>query len=99
MAEKRFGVDIRLIKEFRFCQLNRKKRKMFERRAIVSLNNGDETEMTIKASYRRLTLTPSVISNCCPPVQVIAEIDETTVEIVRHLMLCKNQVLQRRRQK
>jgi hypothetical protein len=90
MAEKRFGVDIRLIKEFRFCQLNRKKRKMFERRAIVSLNNGDETEMTIKASYRRLTLTP---------VQVIAEIDETTVEIVRHLMLCKNQVLQCRRQK
>jgi hypothetical protein len=43
MAEKLFGVDIRL----RFCQLNRKKRKMFERPAIVSVNNGGEIETTV----------------------------------------------------
>jgi hypothetical protein len=56
---------------------------MFERPAIVSVNNRGEIKTTVKASYRRFTITHStIINNYCPPVEVIAEIDETTVVIV-----------------
>jgi hypothetical protein len=55
---------------------------MFERRAISSINNVGETELTVKASYTRLTIASTTIRNHRPPVQVIADIDDRTVEIV-----------------
>ncbi|KAJ3649154.1 hypothetical protein Zmor_020911 [Zophobas morio] len=83
VQKKRFGVDTCLIDELRSCQLNRKKNaKMFHRPAIISINNFGETELTVSASHRRLTIASTLINNVRPPVQEIADIDIDTVEIV-----------------
>jgi hypothetical protein len=55
---------------------------MFERSAIVSVNNLRENELMVRATRRRLTIVSTWIRNVRPPVQVIDEIDERTVEIV-----------------
>jgi hypothetical protein len=80
---KRFGVDSRLLEELKTCQFNRRKKSnMFERSAIVSVNNLRENELMVRATRRRLTIVSTWIRNVRPPVQVIDEIDERTVEIV-----------------
>jgi hypothetical protein len=83
VQEKRYGVDSRLLDELKICQFNRRRRSnMFEQSALVSINNVGENELMVRATHKRLTTVSTVIQNFRPPVQVIDQIDETTVEIV-----------------